>query len=595
MISNDCHGTEMVTDPEKIADKFQDHFCSVFSNPENPNKQLPSYPAFPIEYPMSDIIITNEKIIKAVSKIHENSSGPDGDIPARVLKECRFSLSKPLNLLFTKSYETGIVPQFYKKQSVCPLHKKGSKVFASNYRPISITSHVIKTFERIIKEHICEYLELNALISDCQHGFRNGRSCLTQLLQHHNNIMQNLIEGHDTDVIYLDYAKAFDSVDHELLMEKLRKYGISNKLLEWLQSFLRHRSQTVVVDKRSSYTAPVISGVPQGTVLGPLLFIIFINDISLLPLTSNIGIFADDTKITRRIEKSEQMADLQSDLNEILLWSKKNNMQLNEDKFQFISHNYSSNMPILHSLPFTNSHLHYTTTEGNEVFPLSSVRDLGVLISDDLSWSPHIRNIASSARTMVAWVLNVFRTRAPCVMLTLYRSLIRSKLEYCSPVWHSSKLADIRALENIQRSFTVSIEGMKDLDYWKRLETLKLSSLQRRRERFMVFHAWKILNARVPNDVGLNFTPNRVGHLKAIVKPLPRSSARSQTLHENSFVVHAARLWNLLPNHVTTIDSFPAFKVAVDNFLGGVPDRPPIEGYPNANDNSLIHVLHPVR
>ena len=309
-----------------------------------------------------------------------------------------------------------------------------------------------------------EYLECNALISETQHGFRRGRSCLTLLLKHHNEILENLIEGHDTDAIYLDYAKAFDRVDHDILIEKLRLYKFPDKLIRWLESFLRDRKQTVVVNGKQSYSASVISGVPQGTVLGPMLFIIFINDLSSTPLNSTIETFADDTKIIKRIENPTHMHELQRSLNSIMEWSSINNMRLNEDKFQLIRHNYSSSDQFLQIPPFNSNNLSYSTTEGKDLLPQSTVNDLGVLISENLSWSKHIGKIVSDSRRMAAWVLNTFHTRSPYVMLTLFKSLVWSKLEYCSPVWSSGKLCDLRALEGVQRSFTSSIAGMSGLN-----------------------------------------------------------------------------------------------------------------------------------
>ena len=176
-------------------------------------------------------------------------------------------------------------------------------------------------------------------------------------------------------------------------------------------------------------------------------------------------------------------------------------------------------------------------------------------------------------------------------MVTLYKSLIRSRLEYCSPLWNpTKKLGDIRALENIQRSFTAKIEGLGDSDYWERLSKLKLLSLQRRRERFIIFHVWKIIHGKSPNDIGMQFE-RQDDCIKAIVKPLPRCAARKQTLFENSFTICGAKLWNLMPKQSRNMESFPAFKSSVDKFLDHIPDRPPIEYYYSPNNNSLLEIL----
>ena len=191
------------------------------------------------------------------------------------------------------------MPKFYKFSYVTPLYKKGDRACPSNYRPISLTSHIIKIYERFLRKKIVQFLETNNILSHNQHGFRSGKSCLTQMLSHFDSVYEGLQEGADTDTICLDYEKAFDKVDHRLLIVKMKIYNFLPEIIKWVESFLFDRSQTVLVNGQRSNIENILSGVPQGSVLGPVLFIIFINDLECIIKSSVVRFFADDTKICK--------------------------------------------------------------------------------------------------------------------------------------------------------------------------------------------------------------------------------------------------------------------------------------------------------
>jgi hypothetical protein len=186
----------------------------------------------------------------------------------------------------------------------------------------------MKTYERIVRKVMVRYIEDNEILSKKQHGFRSGRSCLTQMLSHFDDILLGFTNGLDTDSIYLDYAKAFDKVDHKLLLMKLQKYGFSSQPITWIRSFLTDRKQCVVLDGHRSVLASIISGVPQGNVLGSILFILFINDLQGCVQHSNVSFFADDTRVSKQIASQHDVSLLQEDLNNIISWSRSNNMKL---------------------------------------------------------------------------------------------------------------------------------------------------------------------------------------------------------------------------------------------------------------------------
>ncbi|KAL5249177.1 hypothetical protein ACHWQZ_G018132 [Mnemiopsis leidyi] len=392
----------------------------------------------------------------------------------------------------------------------------------------------------VTRRGMVDFIDRNKLLCDNQHGFRSGRSCLTQLLSHVDDIVKGLIDGADTDAIYLDFAKAFDKVDHRLLLAKMRKLGFHEKLVKWIESFLSDRKQSVVLDGVSSFSAVVLSGVPQ------------------------------------------------ADLNCVLEWAKCNNMALNENKFELLVHKHSS-QSALFELPFTVLTQTYQVSSGSIILPSESVKDLGVMVSSDLSWKPHICMIAQRATKVAAWVLSAFKTRDKCTMLTLYKSIIRSHLEYCCPLWNSSSKCNIHQLEGVQRSFTSRIDSVQHLDYWQRLRALNLMSLQRRRERYIIIHVWKILNGRCPNDVDIKFLESKRHGKKAVVPSLTKSSSkRNQTLYDNSFAVIGPRLWNTIPPNLHSIEDPEHFKSMLTDFFKSFPDKPPIPGYSGRNGNSLL-------
>ena len=248
-----------------MADLLQHQFCSVFSDPNAPSKKLNPINVL-YDKPLEKIEITVEDVDKALKELKINSSAGEHDIPAIVMKRCAGTLNYPLFQIWKSSLESGFIDPRFKEQIIAPIFKKGCKAQAKNYRPVCPTSHSIKTCERIVRDKILEHFNRNNLMCKHQHGFLKNRSCLTQLLGHINIVLENFLQGKDTDSIYLDYAKAFDKVDHELLLHKLQCYGIKGQLLNWIKSFLSDRSQSVAINGKHSYKGKVMSGVPQGTV-----------------------------------------------------------------------------------------------------------------------------------------------------------------------------------------------------------------------------------------------------------------------------------------------------------------------------------------
>ena len=263
-------------------------------------------------------------------------------------------------------------------------------------------------------------------------------------------------------------------------------------------------------------------------------------------------------------------------------------MVLHEDKFELLIHRHNPHNTLL-LCPFAVQSQTYEVSNGNLLYPVDRVKDLGVTVSSDLSWGSHINTIASRARKVAAWVLSAFKTRNRLTMLTLYKSLVRSHLEYCCPLWNSCNSTETQDLEGVQRTFTSKIWRLQHLNYWQRLKALDMMSLQRRRERYIIIHMWKVLHGQCPNDINVRFcAPSRLG-TKAVVPSLSKTSTqRNQSLYDGSFAVMGPRLWNVIPAKLHSIENLTQFKTKLRVFLNEFPDEPPIPGYICRNKNSLL-------
>ena len=280
----------------------------------------------------------------------------------------------------------------------------------------------------------------NNLFNPNQHGFRTGYSCLSELLAHYDNILNSLNENNNVDVVYLDFAKAFDKVDFNIVLEKIRKLGINGELLKWIKSFLTDRTQNVVVNEMMSHTMEVISGVPQRSVLGPLIFLILLEDIDSNIDYSKVRSFADDTRTLHSIENLQDLSKLQVDLNSIYDWTELNNMQLHDDQFELLRYGKDD---ILKDLT------HYFTPSGSLITSKNVAKDLGIIMSSNNTFTDHIDHIISKGKQISSWILRTFCSRGQTEMLSLWKSLVLPRIEYCSILWSPHKISDIQNLEHL--------------------------------------------------------------------------------------------------------------------------------------------------
>ncbi|MEW8544204.1 MAG: reverse transcriptase family protein, partial [Candidatus Thiodiazotropha sp.] len=320
---------KMHADPVDKSNILNRQYESVFTK-ENDTADIPTLQGQP--YPdMPDIVVNQEGVLKLLKKINPHKAcGPDM-IPARILRDLAEEIAPILTVIFQRTISLGEVPDDWKSANVTPIFKKGDRFKASNYRPVSLTSLCCKMQEHIITSSVMVHLEQYRILTDCQHGFRARRSCETQLLTLYHELAETVDRNGQMDLVILDFSKAFDRVPHQRLLGKLDHYGIRGNTHQWIKSFLSGRSQQVIVDGASSEKAPVISGVPQGTVLGPLLFLLFINDLPAC-VNSRTRLFADDCIIYRPIKMLQDCQQLQYDLVNLAEWESTWGMAFHPDK-----------------------------------------------------------------------------------------------------------------------------------------------------------------------------------------------------------------------------------------------------------------------
>ena len=333
-----------------IADLFNTHFYEQFSKKSNYNIDIDFR-----NDPFINFKITHQDVRKFLISLNQNKShGPDG-INGKILRNCAVSIAYPLSILFNLSFSTGHIPSEWKLANIVPVHKKGDKNAIENYRPISLTCLIMKIFEKCIRNELLRLCQDKIHFS--QHGFLPSKSCTTQLIPFVNDITLNLNNNYTTDIIYFDFAKAFDSVNHDIILSKLKyEFKIDGLMLKFLRDYLQNRKQRVVVGDVTSLELDVLSGVPQGSIIGPLLFVLFINDIhKCVSPGTNVALYADDTKIWRAIKSESDCLALQNDIDALSHWSKINCMNFHPQKCKVlcVSHQFNPCNIILPFMRFT--------------------------------------------------------------------------------------------------------------------------------------------------------------------------------------------------------------------------------------------------
>ena len=533
-----------------MAEDLNGYFSSVFTK-----EDISSLPVADAKFQgaksdyLGPLVVTPELVAKAMK--NNKSPGVDG-IPPKLLMETVEQISIPLARVFNLSLKEGVVPFEWKEANIISLFKKGSRNKSENYRPVSLTSVICKLLERLIKDHMVDFLVKHKLLNSSQHGFLKARSCLTNMLCFLEEITKWIDVGSPVDIIYLDFQKAFDKVPHQRLLLKLKAHGIGDSITDWIEQWLTDRRQRVVVDGEVSKWKSVLSGVPQGSVLGPILFLIYINDLD-DNITSNVLKFADDTKLFRKVNTDGDKQHLQNDLDRLMKWSEKWQMLFNFGKCKCL-HTGHGNLNVNYKMG--------DTVLGTTV----KEKDLGVTISADMKVSEQCGFAASKGNQILGLIRRNITCKGKKLIIPLYKAIVRPHFEYCIQARRPYRKKDIDTLERIQRRATKMIPELRDLSYEKRLKECGLTTLETRRLRGDQIEVFKILNGYENIDRNMFFSLKKDSRTRGHEVKLVKDQCRLD-IRKHSFSQRTINEWNKLSTDCVTASSVNMFKNKVDTYL----------------------------
>ena len=432
-------------------------FTSVFTK-EN-MQDIPDVPTKKFDAVLKDVKISKDRIRKKILSLNiAKSPGPDRVHP-RLLKELAEIILEPLEKMFNLGLQSSKMPEEWKIGEILAIFKKGNRRSPMNYRPVSLTSIVCKLLESLVREEIILHMRSNKLFSPYQYGFIDKRSTTLQLLYVLDKWTEIIDDGGTIDAIYMDFMKAFDKVPHERLLRKAEAYGIGGPLLGWIRSFLTGRKQRVRVGEDSSKWTQVTSGIPQGSVLGPNLFVLYINDLpDSIQNNSTAIMFADDTKLFARTDTPKDKEKLQEDLDCVCKWSSLWLLKFHPDKCKVLSLGYKLD----ETPPTFNMVTNSEDGSANQVKLEATTceKDIGVHVDDNLSFKDHIYTKIKKASAVMGIIRRTFDYLDQNMFLQLFKSLVRPLIETSVAVWAPYKKTYIAELERVQRRATKQVPGL---------------------------------------------------------------------------------------------------------------------------------------
>lgn len=550
------------TNDEKMADGFNEYFSTIGCRLAEGIKDSDIDPLSFVTPTHDNVFnfnfITIEDVIGALNFIQSKKSpGLDG-ISARLLKDAAHNIAGPLVNIFNLSLQTTIFPDDWKLAKVTPVFKEGNKDDRGNYRPISVISVVAKIFEKLVYKQLKSFMTINGILVEQQSGFRSQHSTETTLLSSTNEWLYNMDKGLFTGVLFLDLKKAFDTVDHTILLAKLEKYGIQGNSLGWFKSYLKDRKQICSINGRMSSAKNIKCGVPQGSNLGPILFLLYINDLPNSLKVSKPTLFADDTNLTCEGQNSSEIeTKLNEELGNVHQWLTANKLTLNDKKTEFMLIGSRSRLASIENSPVL-------TLEGRHLKRVYYKKSLGMILDEQLKWDKHNDAQCKKISINIA-LLKRARSFVPRhTLINMYNAFVLPHFNYCSTIWNDGSCTITNKLSKLQRRaarvITSSTYDIRSTQILQDLNWLPIEVDLKKRETIMTF---KAITGQAPSYLTELFTEceNNYYGLRSNNTKFALPKPRTNFL-KRSFSYRAAKSWNELPHDIT--DDFN--KLSVNTF-----------------------------
>ena len=546
-------GEQVITGDKNIASCFNQYFSTIGSKLADNIKDSDIDPlsfVTPVEKSFHFRDITNNEVVEALKQIKSKKSpGIDG-ISTRLLKDASVVVAESLVSIFNLSLQTGIFPDDWKLAKVSPVFKEGTKTDCGNYRPISVISVVAKLFEKLIYNQLRSFMDENTILVEQQSGFRVQHSTETALLSSTNEWLYNMDKGLISGVLFLDLKKAFDTVDHHILISKLQLYGIRGRSLEWFKSYLEERKQICTINGKLSDAREIGCGVPQGSNLGPILFLLYINDLPNCLESTKATLFADDTNLTcEGISPTEIENKLNKDLENVHRWLTANKLTLNKTKTEFMIIGSSYRLALIDESPVI-------TIGDDNIKRVSHKKSLGIILDEHLKWNKHNDAQCKKISGNIALLRRAKLFVPQDALIKMYNAFVLPHFNYGSTIWNDGCSTHINKLSKLQRRAARVITGetyaVRSTQILENLGWTSIDEALKKRETLMTF---KALTGRSPNYLTELFTTceNDNYHLRSNNTKLSLLKPKTNFLNR-SFSYRAAKAWNELPCEIT--DSF---------------------------------------